>query len=251
MWQVLGDKCVAGSAAWVSWWAKASAGLVLTSSCWPRVRLSLPDFAGANTSSVTMLCERLSPRPLKSVQSPKRVRQNQQTGPGDSGCTWFLQPFRPGPHHFNPFHEFKTKEIDKSTLFVDWKSYVSQCILYPNCQGIALLGPALGQFLKEFVSQRKVVESCLPEVEVWPCRAPLCNLTNGVSTKGPELTSLNLWVVWHVLWYPLQQFHPHNCRVDGQRSKALSCTKIDPMCPKFDTMIDAGVPGSIFNMMIY
>ena len=70
----------------------------------------------------------------------------------------------------------------------------------------------------------KVVESCLPEVEVWQCRAPLCNLTNRVSTKGPELTSLNLWVVRHVLWYPLQQFHPRNYwgfRVDGRVAKGL------------------------------
>lgn len=61
---------------------------------------------------------------LKLIQSPKRVHQNQQTGPGDSGCTWFLQLFRPGPHH-NPFNEFKTKEIDNYSSWIGNLMYLN------------------------------------------------------------------------------------------------------------------------------
>ena len=125
MWQVLGDKCVAGSAAWVSWWA----------------RNPKPQLQGLQCStSETVKCRRLSEVQirhlwlcfvedldhvdLKLVQSPKRVHQNQQTGPGDSGCTWFLQLFRPGPHH-NPFNEFKTKEIDNYSSWIGNLMYLN------------------------------------------------------------------------------------------------------------------------------
>ena len=104
-------KCYIGRSVPVSWRCLRMFGCKQSPSC------TLTNFGAANTSSVTMLCGRLRPRPLKLVQSPNE--SGIRVAP--DSCNFFGQ----GPHHLNPFNELKTKEIDKSMLLVDWKSYVS------------------------------------------------------------------------------------------------------------------------------
>ena len=224
LWQLPGlfklcrsGKCYIGRFEPIWWRCLRMCGCKQSPSC------NLTNFGGASTSSVTMLCGRLSPGwSWFRVQneSGKISKQVRGVWVASDSCNLFGLGLTTSIRLTSLRHKKLTSQrfswIGNLSLMYLNVFYVQTVRALP-CWG---LHSASSSKLRLW----KVVESCLPEVEVWQCRAPLCNLTNRVSTKGPELTSLNLWVVRHVLWYPLQQFHPRNYwgfRVDGRVAKGL------------------------------